>query len=64
MVYAQLVYLAVFPDTGGLEDAAEFVAKHPENKVFATTEHSDGNDEQGDAASRPLDYQYPRRHRQ
>lgn len=35
MVYAQLVYLAAFPDNGGLEDAADFIAKHPENKAFA-----------------------------
>jgi hypothetical protein len=48
MVYAQLVYLAAFPDTDGLEDAAEFVAKHPENKAFATNEHSHGNDHHDD----------------
>lgn len=50
MVYAQLVYLAAFPDTDGLEDAAEFVAKHPDNKVFAATKHSDGNDHHGNTA--------------
>lgn len=37
MVYAQLAYLGA---TNELDDAAEFIAGHPENKAFATTEHS------------------------
>jgi hypothetical protein len=37
MVYAQLVYLGAMTE---LDDAAEFIAKHPENKTFAPTEHN------------------------
>lgn len=46
MVYAQVVYLAAFPGTGGLEDAAAFVAEHPENKAFTATGHGGKNDTQ------------------
>jgi hypothetical protein len=38
MVYAQLVYIGAMT---GLDDAADFIAGHPENKAFAPTEHSD-----------------------
>jgi hypothetical protein len=37
MVYAQFVYIGAMTE---LDDAAAFIAGHPENQAFATTEHN------------------------
>ena len=41
MIYAQLAYIGA---TTELDDAAGFIAKHPENMAFATTGHTTTQD--------------------